>query len=131
MEVTLRKLFVAVLFAGGLAIFGAAKAADGCGPGCHSAAYGACVVDGWGTSAVLVHLRVEPAHFDWRWRERPVLALLAWEAWLAVRWRGYAASKWSQLQRQLILGQQLTPIATSQHPRCRSHPGSRADGGPK
>jgi hypothetical protein len=22
----------------------------------------------------LVHLRVEPAHFDWRWRERPALA---------------------------------------------------------
>jgi hypothetical protein len=36
-------------------------------------------------SAVLVHVRVEPAHFDWRWRERPVLALLAWEAWLAIR----------------------------------------------
>src|SRR3984893_11077127 len=32
------------------------------------------------TSSVLVHLRVEPAHFDWRWRERPALALLAWEA---------------------------------------------------
>src|ERR1700730_3033394 len=32
------------------------------------------------TSAVLVHLRVEPAHFDWRWRERPALALLTWEA---------------------------------------------------
>src|ERR1700704_4611944 len=32
------------------------------------------------TSAVLVHLHVEPAHFDSRWRERPVLALLAWEA---------------------------------------------------
>jgi hypothetical protein len=32
------------------------------------------------TSAVLVHLPVEPAHFDWRWRERPALALLAWEA---------------------------------------------------
>jgi hypothetical protein len=31
-------------------------------------------------SAVLVHLHVEPAHFDWRWRERPALALLAWEA---------------------------------------------------
>jgi hypothetical protein len=31
-------------------------------------------------SAVLVHLRVEPAHFDWRARERPALALLAWEA---------------------------------------------------
>jgi hypothetical protein len=27
-----------------------------------------------------VHLRVEPAHFDWRARERPALALLAWEA---------------------------------------------------
>jgi hypothetical protein len=23
---------------------------------------------------------VESAHFDWRWRERPALALLAWEA---------------------------------------------------
>ena len=29
--------------------------------------------------------RVEPAHFDWRWRERPALALLAWEACLAIR----------------------------------------------
>jgi hypothetical protein len=28
----------------------------------------------------LVHLRVESAHFDGRWRERPALALLAWEA---------------------------------------------------
>src|ERR1700724_2073009 len=31
-------------------------------------------------SAVLVHLRVDPAHFGGRGRERPVLALLAWEA---------------------------------------------------
>ena len=31
-------------------------------------------------SAVLVHLRVEPAHFDWRARGRPALPLLAWEA---------------------------------------------------
>ena len=45
-----------------------------------------------------MHLRVEPAHFDWRWRERPALALLAWEASLAVRWRSYAAPKWSQLE---------------------------------
>jgi hypothetical protein len=22
-----------------------------------------------------------PAHFDWRWRERPVLALLAWDTY--------------------------------------------------
>jgi len=27
-----------------------------------------------------MHLRVEPAHFDWRWRERPALARLVWEA---------------------------------------------------
>jgi hypothetical protein len=26
----------------------------------------------------LVH-HVDRAHFDWRWRERPALALLAWE----------------------------------------------------
>src|SRR5258706_881174 len=26
----------------------------------------------------LVHLRVESAHFDWRWRPRPALALLGW-----------------------------------------------------
>jgi hypothetical protein len=44
--------------------------------------YGAMVPNRNGavTSAVLVHLRVEPAHFDWRWRERPALALLVWEA---------------------------------------------------
>jgi hypothetical protein len=28
---------------------------------------------------------VESAHFDWRWRERPALALLAWEALVAIR----------------------------------------------
>src|ERR1700692_4166272 len=32
------------------------------------------------TSAVLVDLGVEPARCEWRWRERPALALLAWEA---------------------------------------------------
>jgi hypothetical protein len=30
---------------------GAAHAADECGPGCHSAVNGACVVDGWETGA--------------------------------------------------------------------------------
>ena len=43
------------------------------------------------------------------WRGKP---------WLAIRWRGYAASKWSQLERQLILGQRLSPIATLQHRPC-------------
>jgi hypothetical protein len=33
----------------------------------------------------VVHRHVEPAHFDWRWRERPALALLAWEALVAIR----------------------------------------------
>ena len=28
-----------------------AVAADGCGPGCHSTIYGACIVDGWGSGA--------------------------------------------------------------------------------
>src|SRR5580692_677584 len=65
------------------------------------------------TSAVLVHLRVEPAHFDWRSRERPALALLAWEA--------LARDPLARLRRiqvestgtKLILGQRLSPIATS------------------
>src|SRR6266404_3507840 len=52
----------------------------------------------------LVHLRVEPAHFDWRWRERPALALLAWEAVARDPRRGYAGFQSSQLERQLILG---------------------------
>ena len=49
------------------------------------------VPNGAVTSAVLVHLRVEPAHFDWRWRERPALALLAWEA--------LARDPWVRLRR--------------------------------
>ena len=49
------------------------------------AAAGCPIRNGAVTSAVLVHLRVEPAHFDWRWRERPALALLAWEALVAIR----------------------------------------------
>jgi len=31
---------------------GAAYAADGCGPGCHNAVNGGCVVDGWESGAV-------------------------------------------------------------------------------
>src|SRR5260370_41421706 len=51
------------------------------------------------------------------WRGKP---------WLAIRWRGYAASKWSQLERQLILGQRLSPIATS---ALLDRIQARADGG--
>jgi hypothetical protein len=46
------KLFLAVLFAGTVACWGGANAADGCGPGCHSTVSGACVVDGWGNVPV-------------------------------------------------------------------------------
>ena len=51
MEETLRNLFLAVLFVGSLSIFGVANAADGCGPGCHGATNGGCVVDGWTAGA--------------------------------------------------------------------------------
>jgi len=47
----MRNLFVAALLAGIVTSFGGANAADGCGPGCHAAPYGGCVVDGWGTGA--------------------------------------------------------------------------------
>ena len=33
------------------AFVGAAQAADDCGPGCHSTAQGACVVNGWEVGA--------------------------------------------------------------------------------
>jgi hypothetical protein len=46
----MRNLFVAVLFAASLSTFGAANAADACGPGCHSTSSGACVIDGWGAT---------------------------------------------------------------------------------
>lgn len=38
-------LFLACLWAG------SAYAANGCGPGCHSAVNGGCVVDGWESGA--------------------------------------------------------------------------------
>ena len=72
------------------------------------------------TSAVLVHLRVEPAHFDWRWRERPALALLAWEALARDPLARLRRIQVESLERQLILGQRLSPIATSGHILCRT-----------
>lgn len=50
----MKNLFVAVVFAGTVASFSAATAADGCGPGCHATPSGACIVDGWGTGGVSV-----------------------------------------------------------------------------
>lgn len=45
------KLVVALtLLSFGLGL-GAARAADGCGPGCHSAVNGGCVVNGWEVGA--------------------------------------------------------------------------------
>ena len=45
----MRSLFVAVLLAGAVSAFFASRAEALCGPGCHIALSGACVVDGWGT----------------------------------------------------------------------------------
>jgi hypothetical protein len=60
----------------------AGSEAAGCWAFAAWARYGAMALNRNGavTSAVLVHPRVKPAHFDWRWRERPALALLVWEA---------------------------------------------------
>jgi hypothetical protein len=49
--IDITRLMVAVALAVGLASFSAANAADGCGPGCHSARNGGCVVDGWDIGA--------------------------------------------------------------------------------
>ncbi len=51
MEIIVRNLFFVIVFAGSLATVGAARAADGCGPGCHGTSQGACVIDGWTTGA--------------------------------------------------------------------------------
>lgn len=45
------RLFVATLFLA-FVFAGVARAADDCGPGCHSAVNGGCVVNGWETGAV-------------------------------------------------------------------------------
>ena len=47
----MRLLAATMLISIGLGV-GAACAADGCGPGCHSTTSGACVVNGWETGAV-------------------------------------------------------------------------------
>jgi hypothetical protein len=44
----MRKAFAAALLAGSVFCFGAAEAGILCGPGCNTAPYGGCVVDGWG-----------------------------------------------------------------------------------
>ena len=68
-----------ILIAGMFAIIpsiGPANAADGCGPGCHSSQYGACVVDGWERAAPVwnecpagAHPR-PPCGGDYTWSKR-------------------------------------------------------------
>jgi hypothetical protein len=57
----MRTILIAALFTI-VASVGPADAADGCGPGCHSTAGGACVVDGWGTGAPLLNECPAGAH---------------------------------------------------------------------
>jgi hypothetical protein len=70
------RTLVTVLFAGTLASIGMANAADSCGPGCHMARYGGCVIDGWGTSASLWNecpagaRPRPPCYYPFVWRAR-------------------------------------------------------------
>jgi hypothetical protein len=57
----MRTFLIAALFSI-VASVGPADAADGCGPGCHSTAGGACVVDGWGTGAPILNECPAGAH---------------------------------------------------------------------
>jgi hypothetical protein len=69
----MRRLFVAVLFAGSI---GMAHAQDGCGPGCHTAINGGCVVDGWEAGARVFNecpagarpRRPCPAYYAWKFK---------------------------------------------------------------
>ena len=71
----MKQLFPVVLLAGRLS---SAHAADRCGPGCHMAPYGGCVVDGWGNAATAPALnecpvgararRPCPHGYVWRFR---------------------------------------------------------------
>jgi hypothetical protein len=70
------------------------------------------------TSAVLVHYAWNRPTSTGAGGSDPLWLCWRGKPWLAIRLRGYAASKWSQLERQLILGQRLSPIATSQHRPC-------------
>ncbi|MHC2338504.1 GCG_CRPN prefix-to-repeats domain-containing protein [Bradyrhizobium sp. USDA 4454] len=47
----MRGCLLAILTAAALFGWAPAKAADGCGVGCHATVNGACVIDGWGTGA--------------------------------------------------------------------------------
>jgi hypothetical protein len=68
------RTLVAVLFAATLASIGTANA--GCGPGCHVARYGGCVVDGWGTGAPVWNecpagaRPRPPCYYPFTWRPR-------------------------------------------------------------
>ena len=72
----MRRLFVAVLFAGSVSLVGMAHAADGCGPGCHNAINGGCVVDGWGAGVRVFNecpagerpRRPCPSHYTWKFK---------------------------------------------------------------
>ena len=47
----MRNLFWAVLLAASISNVASARATGRCGPGCHTAFYGGCVVNGWASTA--------------------------------------------------------------------------------
>jgi hypothetical protein len=69
------KVILAVLFAATLAAIGSANAGDGCGPGCHTAVNGGCVVDGWGAPGLRNECPAgaqphRPCYYPYVWRSR-------------------------------------------------------------
>src|SRR5258705_3355676 len=64
-----------------------------------------------------VHLRVEPAHFDWRWLERPALALLAWPAAITHRERsaGPQNYQWPPTSQRIPKKTEITTSAVTPH----------------
>jgi hypothetical protein len=83
-EENMKKLFVAVLFATGIAGIGSAQAWDGCGVGCHATWRGQCVVDGWETATPIARNQCPvgtiarsscPFGYVWRPRSHACFAL--------------------------------------------------------
>ena len=72
----MRSFFAAILFAATFASVGVTNAAESCGPGCHNAPNGGCVVDGWGTGARVWNecpagaRPRPPCSYDYAWRPR-------------------------------------------------------------
>jgi hypothetical protein len=72
----MRSVFVTALVAASISFVGAANAEDDCGPGCHNAQNGGCIVDGWEAGARVPNIcpvgtkprRPCPAGYVWKFK---------------------------------------------------------------